>query len=304
MNARQAEPICSGASAANSRRAVGVLCAIAVILLFASFTLVSRLGFASTLQPMDLAAMRFSIAGVLMAPSLWHYGLSGVRRRDAAALALFGGLGFALAAFTGFSLAPAAHGGVLLHGTLALTTFALARITSGAQASRRRAVGLVTILAGIAAIGWDSIAAGSGGQLLGDGALLLASFSWSAYGLLAQRLALAPAQSASIVAVLSMCCFLPGYVLLPGAGRSIFLATWQELLLQGMFQGVLIGAASIFVYSRAVAALGAVQTALFTAAVPAVTTMAAIFVLAERPSSAVLFGVVLVTVGMALAMKA
>ena len=51
-------------------------------------------------------------------------------------------------------------------------------------------------------------------------------------------------------------------------------------LLQGAFQGVLIGAASIFVYSRAVASLGAADTALFTAAVPCVTTLAAIFLLA------------------------
>ena len=289
--------------AAGRDRVVGLLCGVAVVLLFSSFTLVSRLGFASSLQVMDIAALRFSISGVLMAPVLWHYGLSPVRLRDAAALALCGGLGFALLAFTGFSLAPASHGSVLLHGTLALTTFALARVVSRTKATRDRALGLVAILAGIVAMVWDSVAGSSVSQLLGDGALLLASFTWSAYGLLARRLGLKPAHSASIVAVLSMCCFMPAYPMIPGAGRTILLASWSELLLQGMFQGVLIGVASIFVYSRAVASLGAVDTALFTAAVPSVTTIAAAFLLGEMPSAMAITGVTIVTAGMAIAMR-
>jgi drug/metabolite transporter (DMT)-like permease len=289
--------------AARRDRAIGVLCALAVIVLFSSFTLVSRLGFSSSLQLMDIAALRFGIAGVLMLPVLWHYGLSGVRWRDAAALAVCGGLGFALLAFTGFSLAPASHGGVLLHGTLALSTFALVWITSRTKTTRGRAIGLLAILLGIVAMVWDSVSGSSGRQLLGDGALLLASISWSAYGLLARRLGLRPAHSASIVAVLSMGCFMPAYLMLPGAGETILQASWGELLLQAMFQGVLIGAASIFVYSRAVASLGAVETALFTAAVPCLTTIAATFLLGEIPSAAAMVGVAIVTLGMAVAMK-
>jgi drug/metabolite transporter (DMT)-like permease len=282
---------------------VGVLCGIAVVVLFSSFTLVSRLGFSSSLHLMDIAALRFGVSGVLMAPVLWHYGLSGVRWRDAGALALCGGLGFALLAFTGFSLAPASHGSVLLHGTLALTTSALAYVALRSTPTRGRAIGLLAILAGVIAMMWDSTGTSSGGQLAGDVALLLASFSWSAYGLLARRLGLAPAHSSSMVAVISVCCFMPVYFLHPGWGQTILLAGWKEVLLQGVFQGVLIGAASIFVYSRAVASLGAVETALFTAAVPSVTTIAAIFLLGEIPSPAAVLGVATVTAGMAVAMK-
>jgi drug/metabolite transporter (DMT)-like permease len=282
-------------------RAIGILCGIAVILLFSGFTLVSRLGFASSLKLMDIAALRFGIGGLIMLPVLLHYGFSQVRWRDAAALAFFGGLGFALFAYAGFSLAPASHGAVLLHGTLPLFTFVIAYLTLSEPATGRRAVGLAAILVGILAMAWDSLAGSTTRQLLGDGSLLLASISWSAYGLLARRVGLAPAHLASIVAVLSMVCFLPVYLVLPG--KAIFLATWQELALQGVFQGVLIGAVSIFVYSRAVAALGAVETALFTAAVPCVTTIAAVFLLGEVPTLVAIAGVVIVTTGMAISMK-
>jgi len=110
-----------------ARHGTGAAYAVASVLLFSGFTLASRLGLASSLAPPDLAALRFGIGGLLMVPVLRVYGWRGVRRRDAAALALSGGLGFALLAYSGFALAPAAHGAALLHGTLPLFTFAIAR---------------------------------------------------------------------------------------------------------------------------------------------------------------------------------
>ena len=104
-------------------RRIGLACGLLSVLLFSSFTLVSRLGLSSRLQLVDLAALRFGIGGSLLLPALLRADLRSVTWRQATALALFGGLGFALLAYTGFSLAPAAHGAVLLHGTLPLFTF-------------------------------------------------------------------------------------------------------------------------------------------------------------------------------------
>lgn len=284
-----------------AERIAGVACALAVVALFSCFTLISRVGFATSLKLMDIAAVRFGVAGGIMLPVLVRYGLAAVRWRDAAALAFTGGLGFAMLAYTGFLLAPASHGAVLLHGTLALWTCVLAWLTSQQSIGRLRLSGLAAIAAGIAAMAFDSISAGTMTQILGDGALLLASLSWSAYGLLSRRVGLAPAHSASLVAVVSACCFIPVYLAMPG--KAVMLASWNELLLQGVVQGVLIGALSIFVYSKAVALLGSAETALFTAAVPCVTTVAAAYLLGEMPGMAAMVGVAVVTAGMALAMS-
>lgn len=271
------------------------------VTLFSSFTLVSRLGFASSLRLPDLAALRFGIGGTLLLPLLWRHGLDGVRWRHAVALALFGGLGFAPLAYAGFALAPAAHGAVLLHGTLPLFTAAILRATAPGGETRPRAAGLLLIALGIALMARDSLAGAHARQLLGDGLLLLASLSWSSYGVWSRRLGLPPAQGAAIVAVFSMVAFLPLYALLPG--KALFAAGARELVLQAVVQGVLIGAVSIFVYTRAVAALGAAEMALFTAAVPCVTTLAAIPLLAERPTATALAGVGAVTLGMIAAMR-
>jgi drug/metabolite transporter (DMT)-like permease len=277
-------------SAASTDRAAGVACAVLSVLLFSSFTLVSRLGLSSSLAPPDLAALRFGIGGILLLPVLLRHGFRGVRARDAVALAALGGLGFALLAYAGFSLAPAAHGAVLLHGTLPLFSHVLAR------ESRRRRAGIVLIAAGIALMAYDSVARASPRQLLGDGLLLGASLAWSGYGVLAQRIGLRPAHGASIVVVLSMIAFLPLYALLPG--KRLPLLGARELVLQVTVQGVLIGALSIFVYTRAVAALGAAETALFTAAVPCITLLATIPLLSEVPSAVATAGAVVVTLGM------
>ena len=99
-----------------------------------------------------------------------------------------------------------------------------------------------------------------------------------------------------------MYCFIPIYLARPG--KALFLVSWHVLLVQGIFQGVLIGTFSIFGYARAGASLGAIETAFFTAAVPCVTTIAAVTLLGEIPSAIAWSGVAIVTIGMSVAMRA
>jgi drug/metabolite transporter (DMT)-like permease len=169
-------------------RLVGLACAGLSVLLFASFTLVSRLGFTSQLHLVDLAALRFAIGGLLLFPALLRADLKRVGWRNAAALAVFGGVGFALLAYAGFSLAPASHGAVLLHGTLPLWTYVLRRATGSSRPVRHRSIGVLLIAGGVALMVSDSLAIASARQLLGDMLLLAASLFWSAYGVLSRRL--------------------------------------------------------------------------------------------------------------------
>jgi len=282
-------------------RLVGVSCGILSVFLFSGFTLASRLGLSTALTLPDIAALRFGIGGLLLLPVLLFHGLGGIRRRDAALLAVTGGLGFALAAYAGFAFAPAAHGAVLLHGTLPLTTLGLMSLLVPQRRTIAHRLRTAVIGLGILLMGFDSWTGASARQLLGDGFLLLASLLWSAYGVLSRRLGLPPAQSAAIVAVFSMCVFLPVYAMLPG--KALLQIPAHELLLQAGVQGVLIGAVSIFVYTRAVASLGPATMALFTAAVPCVTTLAAIPLLGETPSPTSLLGVAAVTLGMIVSLR-
>ncbi|MFG1350988.1 DMT family transporter [Xanthobacter autotrophicus] len=264
--------------------------------LFSGFVLLSRLGLSTTLSLPDIAALRFGIGGLLLSPVLIRHGLSGLRPAQAAGLAVLGGLGFALFAYAGFALAPAAHGAILLHGTLALTTAVLLRVLGGQRIAPRRGLALAGITLGVATMAWDGVRQSSPALLAGDLCLLAASFCWSGYGLYVRRLGLPAVQAAAIVAGLSGLAFLPVYGWLPGTG--LFRASWGDLVLQGVFQGVLIGVVSVFAYTRAVALLGAARMAMFTALVPGLATLGGYLLLGERPSSAALVGLVLTTTGM------
>lgn len=280
----------------------GFLYAAGVVLFFSSFTLVSRAGLSSALGIGDLAALRFGISGVLLAPIILSYGLSGLRLVQAAMLALLGGLGFALCAYAGFSMAPAAHAAVLLHGTLPLTTALILRVTGAGLIFRRQALGLALIVAGVVAILSDTLFESYRPvQLIGDGLLLLASFCWSGYGVLAKRCGVPALQAAAIVAGLSMSAYLPVYF--ATSASSLLNTDWNVLIVQGIFQGFAIGVLSLLLYTRTVALLGAARTALATAAVPATTLAGGICFLAEMPAPAVVAGIAVVTIGMLVALS-
>ncbi|GGC77720.1 DMT family transporter [Chelatococcus reniformis] len=283
------------------RSARGIAYACAVVALFASFVLVSRLGLSSALTLPDIAALRFSVGGLLLCPILLKHGLSGLQLREAAVLAVLGGLGFALFAYAGFALAPAAHGAILIHGTLSLTTALLLWLVFGGRIERRQRMALTAIAAGIVVMVWDGLRQASIPLLAGDLCLLLASACWSGYGLYVKRLALPAVRAAAIVAGLSAIVFLPLYAVMPG--KMLFQAEWRDLLVQAVFQGVLIGALSVFVYTRAIVLLGASDVAMSTAAVPALTTLGGFLLLGEVPTSVTLVGLALVTLGMATGLR-
>jgi len=284
----------------STERVVGLICALLVVVLFAGFTLVSRIGSKTDLGIEDLAALRFGVGALALMPVFLKYGLAGLTIWQAGCLAFLGGIGFALFAYSGLFLAPAAHGAVLLHGTLPLFTFLIVVMSTRSAASRRGLPGIILIGLGIALMASDSLSNTNTRQLLGDACLLIGSICWSAYGVMAQRLKVPPLQAAAIVAVLSMLVFWPVYLPVT-KGAGLFAASIDQLMLQAVYQGVLIGAFSILIYTRAVVSLGATGTALFTAAVPCVTTIAAVPLLGEIPTMAAWVGVFVVSIGMVIA---
>lgn len=281
---------------------IGLLCGVAVVLIFSSFTLVSRLGLKSYMDPMDIAGIRFSIAGILMLPFFIRYRFSNLRFIDAAIMAFLGGLGFALFAYNGFARAPAAHGAVLLHGTIPLFTILFGAMFVAERVSRNQYIGAGLILIGIGAMGFDSLNVVYGGMLVGDASYLAASVCWAGYGLKVRQLGLKSIHATAVVTVLSAVIYLPVWLAFSTPSKLLS-APLDQLLIQIGFQGVVVGTFSIFVYTRAVESLGAVRTALLTTAVPAVTVLAAVPMLGEYPSWVAGAGVIVASIGMAAALR-
>lgn len=284
----------------SGHRGLGIFYGVIVVTIFTSFALISRLGIQSSLKPDDLTALRFGVGGLVMLPIIIRYGLAGLKFSDAAALALLGGLGFALLAYTGLSRTPANHGSVLLHGSLPLTTIFLASISLRQLPTRKELAGSALIASGIALMAWDSLNDAGLSQVFGDFLLLVSALSWSAYGLLVRKRDVPALQAAAIVAVFSAVAYFPFYVFFYSG--HLLQAGIGDVALQAVYQGIFIGIVSIFAYTRAVSLLGATPTALLATIVPTLTALLAIPLLNEWPSHWVIFGIVLTTSGMIVAL--
>src|SRR5215510_8017424 len=102
----------------NSDYARGAIYGLAAIWIWAGFIVVSRLGVTTSLTPWDVAAIRFSVAGLLLLPYLLKHGLAFDRLGWKGMVAIILGCGapMVLLVNVGLLFAPTAHGGALFPG--------------------------------------------------------------------------------------------------------------------------------------------------------------------------------------------
>lgn len=288
-----------GARESDTRgRSIGLLAALGVIVVWTGFILTGRAGIsAGNLGPWDMAALRFGVSGLVMLPVLLRYGLGSLYFYQAVTLGCFAGLGFALLVYHGFSFAPAAHGAILLPGTLPLWTALLSIFVLAEPLGRRRILSLGLIASGVAALAVEAFQGqGLEGAWRGDLLLSGACLSWAVYTVLARRWQADPIRTTAFTAVLTAVAFLPVYLVALPSG--LHRAGLFELLWQGFYQGICAVVLALFFFTTAVKHLGAATTTIVTAVVPASVTLGAVVLLGEPVTPIALVGVGLVTLGM------
>jgi drug/metabolite transporter (DMT)-like permease len=274
----------------------GALFGLAAVSIWAGNIVVAGVGLRSSLTPWDIAAIRFAVAGAVLAPYLWRAGLAFERLGwlGLAALVL-GGAPTVLLTNAGLLFAPAAHAGAFFPGVMPLMTAILATVVLKEPFTARKKAGLALIVAGVVGIVW-----GAGGtigteQTIGHLLFLGAALAFACYTVALRRAQLDGLHAAAISAVGSMTLYLPPYALM--AGASVFDASAEAIALQAFVQGLLTAVVSYLVYGRAVSILGASSGAALAAACPAMVALMAIPVLGEWPSSVDWTAIVLTSVG-------
>jgi drug/metabolite transporter (DMT)-like permease len=268
-----------------------------VVICWSGFNIVSRIGGKSVLTPYDLAALRFLVAAVLLSPlfikSLGMPDLTPWRR---IALASCAGLGYALLVYIGFSLAPAAHAGVLVNGGIPLATTLIGWWIFGLKPTQRAWIALGITVAGIALIGRHSLQSENATlTLVGDLFYFLAACSWGFYGQLVRRWQVNPLAASANINMVSLLIYTPIYVLfLP---KGIFEATTDQILLQAGYQGIVAGVIAASCYAFATLRIGPTRASLMLALVPPISAIAAVPFLDEALTIETGLGAVLVTIG-------
>ncbi|MCE1186109.1 MAG: DMT family transporter [Rhodocyclales bacterium] len=274
----------------------GYLAAGVVVLCWSGFNIVSRLGATGSLAPADLAALRFGVSGLIALPFFVMWAPVAHWPRYLA-LALLGGLGYGLPVYAGFARAPAAHAGVFVNGGIPFWSILLLGAASGFRFPRRVLIALAISTLGLILIAAEGWAAHDGPRVMeGDALFLLAALDWALFGLLMRHWAIRPLSAIAGVASFSMLLYLPVYALwLTGPG--LLRASPPELLLQGIYQGIIAALVAASCYSYANRVIGVIQASMTLSLVPGVSALGGLWLLHEPLGPLKLLGIGAVTVG-------
>jgi drug/metabolite transporter (DMT)-like permease len=284
------------------RTVLGVVAGVLGIVIYAGQFVVTRWSIQRTLGLWDVAALRFAVAGVLMLPLLLRYGVrdaAGIGWRRAIVISTTVGAPYTLLLFAGLTLAPAAHGAVIISGGTPIISALLVSLWFGERLSAGRVAGLATILVGLLLVVWPALRDdGHRYVWVGDLLLLGASTLWGSFTALTRRWHVDPLRGAAVVWVLALA-YLPFYRAF--APMRLLTAPPGEVVFQAAYQGIGVGILALFFYTYAARALGAAPASLLMPVIPVLAVLLGIPVLGEVPSPVQFAGIVVVSTGMVLA---
>jgi drug/metabolite transporter (DMT)-like permease len=277
--------------------AAGLAAVLLVMTVYAINFVVARYSVLHGLRSLDLAALRYSVSGLIMLPGFIRLGardLGGLGWPRAIALTCLAGSPYVLVFFLGLTFAPAAHGAVLNPGIVPSVVY-LGLVALGRQSfSPVRAMSLFVIVVGLVLVTGTSFSL-RGPVLAGDALLFLTGVSWGLFTLYARVWEVRPMQTATIISVLSMI-YVPVY--LAFFYRGFGSASTAHVLAQAAYQGLINSIIALYLITFAVRRLGAQLTSLFSPLIPVMTTLLAVPLLAEVPTPAQWAGVAIVAAGM------
>ncbi len=297
----------SSATISSTRHApwLGYAYACAVVLLWSGFSLSGRHAALSTgvrLTPWDLGALRYSVSFVVaLVAVLAGYG-RGLPWRRSLVTAVLAGFCFPLPSFVGFTFAPAAHGAVILSGTLPFLVAIGMWAVSGERWSRTRLLSLLVLLLGIVLLGIEAFVGGARpGAWRGDLLFLVSAIAWAAYTIIARRWRATPWQAVVAVGLWCGVLYLPlWWVVLPS---TLGQAPAGEIAYQAVFQGFMATVVALMLFTRALALLGPARLTTITALVPGLAGVLSVPLLGERIGMLDLAGLVLVSLAVALGVR-
>ncbi len=274
----------------------GLIAAFFAICIWTGFILVSRHGGKGVLTGWDVTALRFGVGALIALFFLPRVSLPPYR--VILLFSAFGGVGYAVAVYIGFRMAPAAHAAVLLPGALPFTTAMIAWIWLRQTPSATQRIALILVFSGIALTAADTFSHGAhltGSQMLGDLLFLCGSSLWAVFTLLLRRYPMSPLTAAVSTTLGSAILYLPvWWLFLPS---TMSRAPPAEIAMQAIYQGVLVVFVAMLLYTYAVRSLGAQTVVLLMAIVPGLAALSAVPLLGEPISLYTLAGLAAVTTG-------
>ena len=278
---------------------IGVLCGTGAALGWAAGIVAAKHGINVGFSPADLAFHRFFWSGLLLTPLALRGGIAdmgGIGWIRGLIMSVLAGPPMAMFAYSGFILAPLAHGSTIQPGCAALGGLIMASAILHEKVTPGRLIGGVIIIAGLMVFGAESLTTigreGVGGDLLFAAGGLL----WASFGTLLRYYRISGTRAIAVVGLLSVVVYAPLYVLLVGFHNMLQLSLYENMV-QVVVQGILAGVLPIYLYARAIMLIGAGRTATFPALVPGFALLIGFLALGVVPTVLQLIGLAIVVLG-------
>jgi drug/metabolite transporter (DMT)-like permease len=281
------------------RAVFGYLAAAGAITIYAGMFAVGRAGAAAGLDGYDQTALRFAVSAALILP----FGLLACRGIlsqigvwRCVMLAILNGATYSAVFLGGLTFAPVAYGAALVPGLQPFVVMLLSLLVVGQRPARPVLIGNLVCLTGLLVVLADQQGAWQADRLIGIGLFLCAALMWGSYAFFVRQWSVPARTALLIIGSLSPLMFLPVYLYF--SGFSVLAAAPEAIMLQMIYQGLLVGIVAVFLYPYAIAVLGSTQVAALSPAMPLLATLLGVFFISENPSDLQWTGVAVVTIGL------
>ncbi|VTU25504.1 DMT family transporter [Variovorax sp. RA8] len=294
-------PVPVAGSSGRQTLTAGVLCGLAVALIWSGWAVATRFAVTTSLGPHDVTFLRFGVSALLLWPILVRKGL-GIAQIGAVRLLVMvmgAGVPFMMLGSLGMRFAPASHVATLMIGMMPIWVAVLSGLFFGEKFTRKQLGGMAIVVIGVLCIGgYALVAHRAAGEWRGDLLFLVAGLCFASFTIAQRRAGISPWHATALVNVCSAVLFAPIYFL--WLKPNIFEAPLSTVAFQVLAQGVAVAILGMFFYTEAVRRLGAPRAAIFGALAPALAVLIGMFVLDEVPAPLTLAGIGLVMTGVAL----
>jgi drug/metabolite transporter (DMT)-like permease len=280
---------------------LGLLTGVGAAMLWGIWPTVSRFSVQSTLHPSDIVFIRFAVSGLLLLPVFLKFRLKGIPLTGGLLLMTGAGAPYVIITVIGLQYTPAIHGGLVVPSFNIIFATIGAAYFLGTRPTSTRLIGLSLIFLGCGTIFVESLSSTDISQLYGDLLYVLGGFVYAIYTVSSQKYRISAWHAASIVAVFSAVLYIPVYVLFLPHGLAQ--APVAEIAMQAVFQGVVTSIMAIFLFSSAIAHLGAARAVVFLALMPVFTLLSAIPILGEWPTSLETLALATIVIGTLVAVE-
>jgi drug/metabolite transporter (DMT)-like permease len=280
----------------------GYAAAWCIVFVWSFWLIVSRIAGDSGLTIYDLTAMRYGLASLIAVPlSLYYKPWRGMKPMQIGVISFILGPVYILSVFTGFTYAPAAHGGIFMNGVLPLISILFGIVLFRMRPSFRQVLGAALILVSAVALAWDGTATSGANAWIGDLFFVIGALFFATYVMLSERWGLGAMQVIFCGTIINAIYYLPIWALWLPSGLED--APFKPLLLQAIYQGFVPNLVGLIFIAHAARRIGNANTSSILAAVPGVGGLLGAVILGETLSLLSILAICLLTVGLLISVR-